>query len=192
MKLRWLQRITVLLALLAGTGSVVAQQQNLLLNPSFEEAEQNLENPYNDLAATWGRWGNWMNRESAWTPVRSGACMMGYHHWRILEDTTSGVFQDVQGTPSGVNLTFAVHAFKDPDTNAESVELRLEKIMGGTLINSRVYTIEELRNSTWMKLMVNGTNDEGGVRVLFSVKPRQGGGRQGCVKFDDAELSALP
>ena len=192
MKLRGLQRGLVLLALMAGTLTVAAQQQNFLLNPSFEEPERTLENPFDDLASCWGRWGNWMNRESAWTPVHGGTCMMAYHHWRIQEDTTSGTFQDVQGTPAGANLTFAVYAFKDPDTNVESVELRIERMMGGSLINARVFPLDELRNGTWTKLMVSGTNQETGVRVLIAVKPRQGGGREGCIKFDDAELIAGP
>ena len=192
MKLRGLQRVLVALALLAGALSVPAQQQNLLLNPSFEEAERTLENPFDDLASSWGRWGNWMNRETVWTPVHGGACLMAYHHWQIQEDTTSGTFQDVQGTPAGANLTFAVYAFKDPDTNVESVELRIERMLGGSLINARVYPVEELRHGTWTKLTVSGTNDESGARVLIAVKPRQGGGREGCIKFDDAELTTGP
>ena len=68
---------------LAATGA-----SGQLLNGSFEEQDSFRPNPYGDIAAYWGRWGNWMNRESAWEPTHGGLSLMGYHHWEIQESST--------------------------------------------------------------------------------------------------------
>jgi hypothetical protein len=162
-----------------------------LLNGSFEEAESILPNPYADLAASWGRWGNWMNRETGWEPTRSGLGMMGYHHWEIQEPAMSGFYQDVTNVPPGSPCVFGVYCFKDPGTDAEFVELRLERTGGFHTYANRVYPINELRTD-WQRLWLKGTNDTAGVRVLVSVKPKALNGRNGALKFDDAELTVLP
>jgi hypothetical protein len=167
----------------------IPSRAQTLLNTSFEDAETVNENPFGDLAAHWGRWGNWMNRESVWTPTRNGKCMMAYHHWQIEEDTTSGVFQDIPGTAAGGHVAFSVCVYKDPKTNADSIELRIEKLNGNGLVATRTYTMAEISTGTWDKLSVSGANAEAGVRVLISVKPKQGGGREGCLKLDDASLT---
>jgi hypothetical protein len=162
-----------------------------LLNGSFEEAEYFLPNPYGDLAACWGRWGNWMNRETGWEPTHGGLGLMGYHHWEIQESAMSGFYQDVTNVPSGSPCVFGIYAFKDPGTDAEFVELRLERAGGFHTYASRMYPIIELRTD-WQRLWIKGTNDAPGVRVVVSVKPKQESGRNGALKFDDAELTVLP
>ena len=175
-----------ILAIFTGPMSAPAQ---LLLNGSFEDPETQAENPFGDLAAHWGRWGNWINRETAWTPTHSGKCLIGYHHWQIQEDTTSGLYQDITGAPVGSNAVFGVYAFKDEKTNIESVELRIEKYGGGQVIASEVCPGDHVKTGGWGHLSVSGTNTEPGLRVLIVVKPKQGGNREGAVKIDDATLS---
>ena len=177
--------LLVLPALLVG--ATVASGQ--LLNGGFEDPETKQDNPYGDIAACWGRWGNWMNRETAWEPTHSGTCLMGYHHWDVRETTPSGFYQDVATVPTGSVCLFGIYAYKDPGTDAEFVELRLERAGGFHILASRVYQMNELR-SAWQLLWIKATNDAAGVRVLVSVKPKEVGGRGGAIKFDDAELTA--
>lgn len=169
-------------------GSAPAARAQDLLNPSFEDPETEAPNPWNDLAAHWGRWGNWMNRESAWLPTRTGSSMLGYHHWEIKEDNSSGAYQDIINTTPNANYTFSVYAYKDTGTNLEYVELRIEKLDGKDVIASKVYWNPELKTAEWQLLTVTGMNTEPGLRVVIVIKPKQGGSRQGCIKFDDASL----
>lgn len=177
--------LSVVLVMAAGIAGAFAQQ---LQNASFEDAETETENLYGDLAARWGRWGNWMNRETQWTPTRSGQCLMGYHHWRIEEPEVSGFYQDVSDIPDGTLCMFSIFAYRDEGTNAESVELRIEKMGGFEVLASRVLSMEEIRKNGWGKISVTGTTRGGGVRVLVAVTPLKQGFRQGAIKFDDAEL----
>lgn len=164
--------------------------QDLLKNPSFEEGEPGAENVHGDLAYHWGRWGNWFNRELLWKPTRNGKCMMGYHHWRIEEESSSGIYQDIPDAPAGANGTFIVRAYQDKGTNLENVELRIEKGGSGDTLASRVYPGKNLPEGSWSKLSVSLTDcPEGGIRVLIIVTPSPEEPREGCLKFDDAELS---
>lgn len=185
-------RIGLAVACLFGL-AVAAQAANSvkLANPSFEEPEQDADNPYGDLAAGWGRWGGWINRETAWKPTKQGKCMIGYHHWQIEEDSTSGIYQDLAGTPADAEFTFSVYASKDKDTNAEFVELRLEPYNGGDAIASKLYSMDEIKKG-WSKLEVTGKSIGEGIRVLVIVKPASGSERAGCLKFDDADLDIVP
>lgn len=168
-----------------------ARAQNLL-NPSFEEAATNQLNPWGDLAAHWGRWGNWINRESAWMPTHSGSGLIGYHHWQIKEGDSSGIYQDIPKAPANVTHVFSVYAYKDTGTDLEYVEIRIEKLDGKDVIASKVYWKTELETGTWQLLTVSGMNSDPGLRVLIIVKPKQSGLRQGCIKFDDASLAVEP
>ena len=159
-----------------------------LINPSFEDAETEQENRWGDLAAGWKRWGNWVNREKQWTPTRSGNCLMGYHHWRIEENGTSGFYQDVQDIQEGSLCSFSIFAFIDENTNAESIELRIERMGGFESIASRVYPLSEIRRNGWGLISVSGTTKGDGARFLVIITPKQTPGRQGAIKFDDAEL----
>ena len=162
-----------------------------LLNGSFEEGDTFRPNPYGDLAAYWGRWGNWMNRETGWEPAHGGLCLMGYHHWEIQESSTSGFYQDVTNVAPGSTCVFGIYAFKDPGTDAEFVELRLERVGGFYVYASRMYAMNELRTD-WQRLWIKATNDTQGVRVLVNVVPKPLAGRNGALKFDDAEMTVLP
>lgn len=171
---------------LLGVGAY-GETKQLLLNPSFEESESAADNPYGDLAANWGRWGNWMNRETGWKPTRSGECMAGYHHWQIEKNEDSGLFQDVSNVPPKSVCTFSVYATRDADTDPDSIEIRIEKAGGFQPLASQSYSMNQL-GGTWEKLSVTATNSEAGVRVLIAVKPKPGSPRGGAVKFDDASL----
>ena len=161
-----------------------------LMNPSFEDADESAENTYGDLAAKWGRWGAWMNRETGWKPVRTGKCVIGYHHWEIEDDGTSGIYQDIEDVPSGKSYTFKAHVMKDKDTDAENVEMRLELFGGATTVASVNYPVSDLKAGEWKELTVSGTPETDGIRVLVIVTPKQGGDRHGAMKIDDASLNA--
>ena len=159
------------------------------MNGSFEEPETQKENSYGDLAANWGRWGNWINRETGWTPTHSGQCMIGYHHWEIAESGDSGIYQDVPGIPAGKTVLFSINALKDDKTDAESIEVRLEGLNGEGSIASKTYKMDEIKTDGWAPLSIIGTNKTEGIRVLVIVRPKADGPRNGAVKLDDAEVS---
>lgn len=169
----------------AACGILASAQE--LLNASFEESSDD-EDWFKDTAKHWGRWGNWINRETGWSPTHSGDCLIGYHHWRIQESDSSGIYQDVAGVPAGTECTFTVYAFKDPDTNAEYVEVRLEPYGGGAALASHTYPLGQLTAGKWELLTVSGKNTSEGLRVLIIVQPDKKGPRKGAVKFDDARL----
>jgi len=173
--------ITLALALMAPAGE-------LLKNPSFEQSEQEVDNPYGDLAAHWGRWGNWMNREEKWKPTHHGRCLIGYHHWQVEEGADSGIFQDVEDLPPASKCTFSVYASRDARTNVESVELRLEPLKGGKELASQTFKPDDIKANAWTELSVTGENVTQGIRALVIVKPKSGKGREGALKFDDASL----
>lgn len=167
--------------------AVPAVQAKWLENDSFEDAEEEADNPFGDLAAHWGRWGSWMNRESIWKPVKDGKCVMGYHHWQIESADGSGIYQDIEDVPAGAEVTFSIHVARDTGTNAECVEVRLEGMGGAGTIASQIVPIGDLK-SGWTKISVSGLTQGGGVRVLVSVTPKAEGQRKGAVKFDAASL----
>ena len=183
---RWFKGAIVVSALIAGCVSSQAQQ---LLNGSFEEPETQKENSYGDLAANWGRWGNWMNRETGWTPTHSGQCLLGYHHWEIAESDDSGIYQDIPGIPVGKTVLFSIYATKDDKTDAQSIEVRLEPLNGGQSIASKTYSMDEIKSGGWSPLSISGSSQTEGIRVLVIIKPRSEGPRNGAVKLDDAELA---
>jgi hypothetical protein len=161
-----------------------------LVNPSFEDPG---DAP--DRAAGWGRWGQWMNREEGWTPVRSGRCLLGYHHWEIGKANNSGVYQDVDHAVKGVEYTFGVYAnvdkAKSPARDALTIELRLESIVDGQqqIVASKLYKVDNLAPDQWEKLTVSGAPINNSLRVLVIVTPSpQNGTRGGAIRFDDAFL----
>jgi hypothetical protein len=182
--------LALIVALGLGLAGAVFGGSVRLLNSSFEDPDTEADNPYGDLAAGWGRWGAWINRESEWKPTKDGKCIIGYHHWEIEDGNSSGIYQDLSGTPAGAEFKFTVYASKDKDTNAESVELRLEPFSGGETLASKVYPMSEL-NKGWSKLELAGKSTGEGIRVLVVVKPAVGEDRRGCVKLDDADLDMV-
>ncbi len=183
---RWHRRSLVAgLFLLAGV--LAASGEKYLLNTSFEDTETEKENNFNDLAAKWGRWGAWFNREEGWKPTAKGKCVMGYHHWQIEDEKDSGFYQDLPEFPAGKKVTFSIQAAKDPDTNAELVELRIEKTEGQGTVATATFPVKDL-GGTFKKLSVTGETTQPGIRVLVRVKPAASGERKGALKFDDADL----
>ncbi len=90
-----------------------------LKNASFEDLETEQDNPYGDLAAHWGRWGEWMNRETGWKPTKSGKCLMGYHHWGSQGQRFVWLLSGRGRLETGAEYEFSVFAMKDKNTNAE-------------------------------------------------------------------------
>ena len=182
----------LLILCLASVGPT-AHAQNLLKNPSYEEAGTS-----NDTAASWSRWGDWMNREDGWTPTHGGKCLVGYHHWEITSDQNSGLWQDVTTVKAGQKFKFSVFVAADAPaggvSGAEKVELRLEAIRNGheVLIESVTTPVADLQKSPgWHELSVKGTTPENNIRVLVVVTPASGTPRGGAVKIDDADLEPV-
>jgi len=161
-----------------------------LVNPSFEDPG---DAP--DRAAGWSRWGDWINREDQWTPVRSGHCILGYHHWQISDANNSGVYQDVGHAVTGMGYTFGIYAnldkAKSPAHDAFTIELRLESIVAGQqeIVATKLYKVADLAPDQWEKLTVSGAPVNESLRVLVIITPApQNGTRGGAIRFDDAFL----
>lgn len=161
-----------------------------VVNASFEDPGNT-----GDRAAGWERLGQWFNREDAWTPVRTGHCILGYHHWQIPDPKESSVFQDIQGAVDGTEYTFGIHVnldkTRDTRHDAVSVELRLESTVDGhqKAISSKLYKVADLKPDQWEKLSVTGVPVNDTLRVLVIVTPSpKNGTRGGALRFDDAFL----
>ncbi len=176
----------VLITMLIFCAWLAAPAQGLR-NPSFEEPD-NPDDILSDHAAAWGRWGHWINRETSWSPTRSGDCLLGYHHFRIETPDTSGVYQDVPDIPEETKCTFTVYACKDPGSNFKSIEVRLEPFDGGATLASASFDRNAFQPGVWIPLTVSASNPTRGIRTLIILTPREDGQREGAVKFDDAEL----
>jgi hypothetical protein len=165
-----------------------------LVNPSFEEPGD-----ATDRAAGWGRWGDWFNREEGWTPVHSGHCILGYHHWQISNPNPSTVYQNITGAIRGTLYTFGVYLSvdkaKEPAKNALTVEMRLESTVGGRqkIVASKLYQMADFPADDWQKLIVTGAPTNDTLRVLIIVTPSPvDGTRGGALRFDDAFLGLAP
>ncbi len=172
------------------TSVIALKADNLLKNPSFET-----EGKSGDTAADWNRWGDWINRETGWTPTHSGKCLIGYHHWQITGAQNSGIWQDVPGVRAGQKFTFSIFVYADApnkgDNAAEKIELRLEATRGGQQLQIQSVTVpvsDLPKDSAWHKVSVSGTTPEDNLRVLIVVTPAANGPRGGSIKFDDATL----
>lgn len=169
--------------------------KNLLLNPSFEKpypaADQN-----SDKAMSWGRWGDWVNRETNWLPTKSGKCLLGYHHWEIAKEACSGIYQDIKTIEPG-KYEFSIYLYNDKKksdmANVKEVKLCFEPYNGGKALYSKTYTVKELykKSDSWIKLSVSGEIQSNKLRVLVMIFGAVDGKRSGALKFDDAELVKL-
>jgi len=179
-------KVAVVVLLMMAAVSAQAQ----LVNSSFETA-----GAQEDLAEGWSRWGDWMNRESVWTPVKDGTCLIGYHHWQIEKSDNSGLYQDMKVT-AGQNYTFSVYANADNSAdskNAETVELRLETAVNGSqsTVASKIYNHSDIASGTdWSKLQISAVAPNEDLRALIVITPSKEGPRGGSLKFDAAELTA--
>jgi endoglucanase len=168
-----------------------APSANLLRNASFETKTTQRE----DRAADWQAWGQWLNRESGWSPKRDGQCVLGYHHYRIEQPESSGWYQDVTGLSPGETYTFAVWANRDKPAEGkfgpDSIELRVEYVEGDRVwqLASRTYKVNDLASGdAWSRLSVKATIPRGRARLLLVVNPSNRTPRDAALKFDDASL----
>jgi len=181
-----------LLPMPGNEGSNIPIGPSLLSNGSFEEG-----GAQSDLAADWNRWGQWMNRETGWSPCHSGTCLIGYHHWQIDQPGSSGLWQDVP-VQAGKRYLFSIYAQHDPvDANhheAKTIELRMEgNTPGGQLtLNSKNFDVSKLPSGgEWARLSVAGTACSDALRVLVVINASEEEPRGGSVKLDDAALSQM-
>ena len=165
-----------------------AVQAQQLKNASFE-APHDKKKPHSDQAAEWGRWGAFMNRQDGWEGPHNGKCVMAYHHWEITDNESSGVYQDVERADPNVTYTFSVYVFVDKKTNADHIELRIEKLWGNGLVASKKHYLGGLEQDSWQRISVEGVPGEKGLRVAIVAMPAQDKGRSGAIKFDDARLA---
>jgi acetyl esterase/lipase len=170
-------------------GSNVPSGPSLLVNGSFEQ-----QGDQSDLAAHWNRWGPWMNRETAWTPTHSGSSEIGYHHWQVTSDASSGLWQDVEVRP-GQRYVFSFYAQHDQVEaavhDAKTLELRTESVTpnGQVTLNSANFDIATLPTGrSWARLSIPSTAAGDRMRVLAIISPAETGPRGGAVKLDDASL----
>ncbi len=162
-----------------------------LVNPSFEQ-----EGEQSDRAEGWERWGDWINRETGWSPVRDGQCLMGYHHWQIEKAATSGTYQNLKDVHAGTRYTFAVYANADKvsenEKQAQSIELKLETTLYGeqSTVASKKYKVCDLASGQeWSRLRVSAIAPNDQLRVLIIVEPSDQGPRGGAIKLDAATLT---
>ena len=161
-------RFAVALACLGLGLSAQAQQ---LKNPSFEESKDK-KKPHYEEAADWGRWGAYFNRHDDWDTPHNGKCMLAYHHWQIVDNETSGVYQDVEKAEAGAEYEFSVQVFVDKDANADHLELRIEKLWGNGGVTEKKIYFGSIKPGSWERLSVRGTPEEPGFRVAIVVVPK--------------------
>lgn len=174
-----------------------AASDNLLLNASFETVQDATTDA--DQAKNWNRWGQWLNRQEGWSPVRSGNSIQAYHHWEISSGDNSGIWQDLSGLARGTTYEFEVYANLDAGQAGKaapgSVELRLEAPQADgsvlTLASSSYPAKDIATGDGWSRLTLTGEATGGSARVLLIVYPAEEGPRDGALKFDDASLRAL-
>ena len=169
----------------------VSDAVEVLKNSSFEEPVDTGSgyNWVSDRAVHWERWGGWFNRETTWSPVLSGQCMMAYHHWRIQGNDTSGIYQDIGDAPAGQPYTFGIKVMKDKGANAEYVEIRLESCLGGQTLASKMIRMPEMKGGKWTPVSISAIPPTKGIRVLVITKPGHAPQRKGAIKFDDASFT---
>lgn len=179
------------LVIIAALATALSAGAQTLENPSFE-----MEGTQSDMAKGWSRWGDWINRETGWTPTKDGSCIIGYHHWQILKPDTSGLWQDLK-VEAGKTYTFSVYANADKTTDgskiAESVEIRLETTLDGSqsTIATKTYPYADLASGQdWSLLSVSGVAPNDTLRVLIIVTPAKEGPRGAAIKFDSASLKS--
>ena len=164
---------------------------SLLKNGSFEQPGAEAE-----LAEGWNRWGDWINRETTWSPTKSGPAVLGYHHWQVADGGgSSGVWQDVKVVP-GRRYAFTIFAQHDgiagDAKDAKTIELRLEAVTpdGQITLNGRDFDVAHLATGqTWSRLSVSGTATTDTLRVLAVINPADEAPRGGAIKLDAATLT---
>ena len=162
-----------------------------LINGSFEQG-----GTPSDTAVGWTRWGEWINRETDWKPVRTGQAVLGYHHWQIPSEADSGVWQEVKGLKVGQKVKFSIFMMVDSvsgnQARAEYVELRLEYSKNGwqeILAQKRVPLKDFPTDEAWHAVEVEGVACTEELRVVLSITPSLDEiPRAGAVKFDDAKI----
>ena len=100
--------------------------------------------------------------KTSWTPVRSGHCILGYHHWQIPERKDSGVYQDVEHVVKGMN----VHLWhlRQFGQGQEAVARRADHRVASGIdrgrepqtVASKLYKVADLPPDDWQKLTVSG------------------------------------
>ena len=182
-----------LLSLVAALFCTLQAGAQTLYNASFEQEGESA-----DLASSWSRWGDWVNRETGWTPVHDGSCLIGYHHWEISGEGTSGLYQDLSNADPAKQYTFKIYAMRDDPTEPDQcgpsyAEVRLESTVDGKQIvvasqRCEIGDISTTLSGSWTALTVTGKPINNTLRVLVIAEACREGKRGGSLKFDDASL----
>ena len=188
-----MKRLFVFISLVCGVAcsSPAVAGEELLINASFEEQGESA-----DFAKGWSRWGNWINRETGWNPVLDGKCLLGYHHWQIEKNETSGFYQDLENVEPGRMCTFSIYVNTDAVAEGQqgpvSVEIRLETTVYDeqSVVISQHYEVSDLAGGKdWSRLSVRAKTPNRRLRALVLITPAKGNGsRGGALKFDKASV----
>jgi hypothetical protein len=187
MKRRYTKCLGAVAAAWLGWCLVAGAEESLLKNGSFE-TPLDPDNWPCDMAASWIRWGSWMNREAFWAPTKDGECMMGFHHFRLRGPDNAGFYQDVKDAKAGGKYNFRIFAWQDKGSNVEEVELQFHSFHGGSMVTSRLFRASSIKEDQWTELGMSATIPSDGLRVMVVVQPKVSGLRKGAMKFDAATL----
>ena len=167
------------------------KSSNLLANGSFEAGE-------GDRAESWNHFGEWINRETEWTPTRkTGPGVLGYHHWQVKHNNPSGVVQRVSNLAPGASYRFEVYCRVDPGdddkSGPKSIELRIEWMYGDRplTLEAATFSTEYLARDRFSRLQLNFCPPSDSVRVLLIVSPSKSSQRTGALTLDDASVRAV-
>lgn len=181
--------LAIACAMLVGTA---AMAENLLFNPSFEEAGESAT-----VAKGWNGWGDWLTREDSWSPTHSGKALMGYHHWKVPHESGVGLWQDAK-VEAGRRYMFSIYANVDHPKDGNpprEVIVELEATIDGRqmLLARRIYPVEWLATGNdWSRLVVSAVAPADNLRVLVRMTAHPQAPRNGAVKLDDASLTSAP
>ncbi|MEM1183745.1 MAG: cellulase family glycosylhydrolase [Planctomycetota bacterium] len=166
------------------------QGQNVLANPSFEQASGASNQP-----DAWSLSDGSMSRQDTWTPVRDGTALLAYRHWEANSESSSAS-QTISGLTPGQPYVFTVYANRDAvgggASIADSVELRVETTGASTRwLESVTFDPQEIATSGWTRLQVRftPTQTDHVVRIVLEPGPAP---RDGAVKFDGLVVEADP
>lgn len=180
----------ILLTFLLLVVAVLEGYSQGLVNSNFGDEG---EDP--SIADRWKTWGDWIRREPSWYPKPGSGVLMGYHHYRISNEATSGFYQDIEDAKAGSTVRFYIFVIldrHDPLLNRpEKIELILESGKGEEkkeFAKTELPLAEFEADMPWQEITVEGKMPADGLRVKVSITPSPSAPRSSSLKFAEANL----